>query len=104
MPWTSPSPVLCPGVLLQVADMLAVHGRGRNCVLFHICDAPNHGREFNDYHETKYGCDPARLDSYPDGPLKPCGSAVPPPGRTKPWRQEAKEVLLRLKDELKVVK
>ncbi|KXZ48270.1 hypothetical protein GPECTOR_29g48 [Gonium pectorale] len=70
----------------------------RNCVLFHICDMPQHGRDFNNFARN------AVNDSYPDGPLAPLGTAVPPPGRSRPWMEEAQEVLLKLKNELNVSK
>lgn len=87
------------GGLLKVAEMLENDGMGRNCILFHICEEANHGREFND-HTAASG------DSYPDGPLNPApgSSAIPPPGRTKPWVQEAQEVLNKLKNKLNVAK
>ncbi len=77
--------------------MLQQDGLGRNFVLFHICEAPQHGREFNNYKDSDG-------DSYPDGPLKPIGSAVSPPFRTKPWKDEVEEVLLKLKNKLNVSK
>ncbi|KAL6753334.1 hypothetical protein V8C86DRAFT_2728003 [Haematococcus lacustris] len=87
------------GGLLKVAEMLERDGLGRNTVLFHICDYPNHGMEFNNFTDPLY-------DFYPSGPLKPVGNygAVPPPGRSKPWKQEAEEVLTKLKTKLNVTK
>ncbi|KAJ9534954.1 hypothetical protein QJQ45_029611, partial [Haematococcus lacustris] len=87
------------GGLLKVAEMLERDGLGRNTVLFHICDYPNHGMEFNNFTDPLY-------DFYPNGPLKPVGNygAVPPPGRSKPWKQEAEEVLTKLKTKLNVTK
>ncbi|KXZ52702.1 hypothetical protein GPECTOR_9g748 [Gonium pectorale] len=69
----------------------------RNCVLFHVCDMPQHGREFNDFTGN---CN----DTYPDGPLSPTRQALPPPGRTRAWMEEAQEVLHMLKTELNVHK
>jgi hypothetical protein len=85
------------GGLGKVADMLDRDGLRRNCVLFHICDAPAHGREFHDIPGD-------HADFYPDGPTKPLGNARSPEGRTAPWMDEAKQVLKKLKRELNVTK
>lgn len=77
--------------------MLERDGQKRNCVLFHICDDPAHGEEFNEYQSPKQ-------DSYPEGPMRPVAAACIPPGRTKPWMQEATEVLTKLKEQQNVVK